>query len=112
MSERYDIEMAFVRILSTGGLVLSGEISAEDKRERIRITILQRKLTERLFDATLTYGEAFYQCYKRPAEMRRMPRDAEQRPQLAIATRAHSEEYPGPGEPGDDDAGDEDDDEG
>lgn len=107
MSEdrRCDIEMALVRILATDGLLLSG-ISAEDKRERIRLAILQRGLSNRAWplDGHLTYAQAFEHCYKRKVEMRRTQRDQ--------ARPLPAERGPlGPGDD-DDDAGDEDDDEG
>jgi hypothetical protein len=99
MTEREDIELAFVRILSTGGLTLSGTISAEDRSERIRVAIMQRGLKDRPFDAERSYGQAFARCYARSVEMRRTARDAHGRPQPAIAAP--------PPDPGDDDQGDE-----
>jgi hypothetical protein len=76
---REDIELGLVRTLSVGGLVLSGNLSAEDKRERIRIAIFQHKLQSQPFDEHLTYGEAFGQCFGRPLEMRRpIPESAEE----------------------------------
>jgi hypothetical protein len=104
--ERRDIEMALMRILATDGLLLGG-ISDEDRRERIRLAIVQRGLKDQVWplDADLTYGEAFAHCYKRQVEMRRRQRDANHRP-LPPLERLRD----GPGD--DDDAGDEDDDEG
>lgn len=100
MTERDDIEMAFMRILSTNGLILSGAISPEDRRERIRVTIMQRGIKDKPFDAQLTYGQAFERCYQRAVEMRRVQR-ADPAPQPMVVKRG----------PGDDD-GDEEDDEG
>jgi hypothetical protein len=100
MTEREDIELAFVRMLSTAGLILSGTISAEDRSERIRIVIMQRGLKDLPFDAERSYGEAFERCYRRSVERRRTPRDAHGRPQPAIAV-------PDRPDPGDDDQGDE-----
>lgn len=104
--ERRDIEMALMRILATDGLLLGG-ISEEDRRERIRLAIVQRGLKDRPWplDADMTYGEAFEHCYRRQVEMRRRQRDEHQRPLPPVR---------GPLGPGDDDddAGDEDDDEG
>lgn len=103
VDRRSDIEMALVRILATDGLLLSG-ISAEDKRERIRLAILQRGLSNRAWplDGHMTYGQAFEHCYKRQVEMRRAQRD--QFAQPLAATRV--------GQDDDDDAGEDDDDEG
>jgi len=95
-TDRDDIEMAFIRILSTQGLILSG-IPVEDRRERIRVTIMQRGLKDKLFDEDQTYGQAFERCYRRAPELRRLQRDEHSRPQ--VHTRA------GPG----DDEGDEED---
>ena len=85
MTEREDIEMAFTRILSSGGLILSGAgISTEQKRERIRIAIMQRGIKDARFDDSMTYGEAFHRCFAMPVEMRRVPRDTYQRAVPAI----------------------------
>jgi len=103
---RRDLEMALMRILATDGLILSG-ISEEDRRERIRLAIVQRGLKDRAWplDADMTYADAFAHCYKRQVEMRRTQRDQFDRPLPPVR---------GPLGPGDDDddAGDEDDDEG
>jgi hypothetical protein len=82
MMTREDIELGLIRALSVGGLVLSGNLSAEDKRERIRVAIFQHKLKDQPFDDCLTYGEAFGQCFGRPFEMGRMHRDETPRPNL------------------------------
>jgi hypothetical protein len=96
---REDIEMAFIRELSTGGLILSGEISPEDRRERIRIAIHQRGLKDLMFEPGMSYGQAFEICFRRSVEMRRLQRDSTTRFQRVP-------------DPGDDDAGEEDEDEG
>lgn len=105
MTEREDIEMAFVRTLSTGGVILSGDISAEDKRERIRIAIMQQGLKDAPFDASMTYGEAFHRCFARAAEMRRTPRDGFTPAHRSIARVIDSL---GPSEDEDDDDDDDD----
>jgi hypothetical protein len=71
-----DTEMAFIRTLSVHGLILSGNISQEDKRERIRTAILSQHLERHCFNAlsSETYAEAFRRCYGRSLEMRRVPR--------------------------------------
>jgi hypothetical protein len=98
--------MAFIRELSTGGLILSGEISAEDRRERIRVAIHQRGLLQEMFEPELTYGQAFEVCFRRSIEMRRMTRDENTRFQPVL------EVLDALGPDDDDDAGDEDDEEG
>jgi len=75
-----DTEMAFVRQLSVHGLVLSGTLSAEDKRERIRVAILTHRLEGKCFawypnDHGETYGEAYRRCYGKALDQRRVPRD-------------------------------------
>jgi len=106
MTEREDIEMAFTRILSSGGLILSGAgISTEQKRERIRIAIMQRGIKDAPFDDSMTYGEAFHRCFARPLELRRVPREY-QRPPSAIPWAVVELETPWP----DDDEGDDDED--
>jgi hypothetical protein len=108
---RDDIEMAFIRILSTDGLILSGAISLEDRRERIRVTIMQRGIQHKPFDALLTYGQAFERCYQRGVELRRAQRPGPKTiAHHRVRTGYEPGTYPGPG-PGDDD-GDEEDDEG
>jgi len=82
----FDTQMAFIRALSAHGLRLYGDMSNEDTRERIRVTIMSRKLENKHFavgpDHTMeTYGQAFERCYRRKVEMRRMQRDPE--PHLA-----------------------------
>lgn len=80
-----DTEMAFVRALSVHGVKLSGEMSNEDRRERIRVAILNQELADKKFAhgplrTMETHREAFERCYGRSLDMRRMQRDAEGRP--------------------------------
>jgi hypothetical protein len=74
----FDTEMAFIRSLSVHGLTFAGEMSQEDKRERIRIAICSQNLENAKFNHGETYGQAYQRCYGRPVEMRRMPRNAHQ----------------------------------
>lgn len=104
MSSREDIEMAFIRELSTGGLILGG-LRPDDRRERIRVAINQRGLKDRAFEPGVTYGAAFVYCFARAVELRILPRDPHKQFHAALAA-------PGPGDGGDDDDGGEDDDEG
>jgi hypothetical protein len=87
----FDTEMAFVRALSVGGTKLSGDMSAEDKRERIRVAILTQKRSDKNFGigpahTMETYAQAFERCYHRSVEMRRGQRDFDGKPILVDAT--------------------------
>jgi hypothetical protein len=88
VTEREEIQMALVRVLSTGGLILSG-ISPSDQRERIRVAIMERGIKDKRFDANLTFGEAFGICFPgtRALELRSRPRDASGRPLEKRASR-------------------------
>jgi hypothetical protein len=81
----FDTEMAFIRALSVHGLKLSGDLSREDTRERIRVAICSQNLERAKFNHNETYGEAYSRCYRRPVEMRRMQRDEHQHPILDSA---------------------------
>ena len=108
MTERADIEMALVRELSTGGLILSGNLTQVDKGERIRIAIMERKLGDRLFDASMTYAQAYERVFRRRIEQRAKPRDKHQRPIGGVAASATDWQKLGAtDDPGDDDDGDE-----
>ena len=72
--KRDDIVLAFVRILSVHGLKLSGDCTPAEQKERIRVTILARKLKDALFDNTLTFEEAYRLAYRTELEQRRYPR--------------------------------------
>ena len=80
MNERSDIEMAFIRILSVHGLILSGAISEADRRERIRVAILQQGLTIKPFGDGRTYSEAYRECYGSALDLRRASRDHDKKP--------------------------------
>lgn len=83
--DRADIEMAFVRILSVGGLVLaSSDVAAIDKKERIRVAIMKHNLKDTPFDETRTYGEAYLVCYRTSVEKRRVLREDYGRPSRLI----------------------------
>ena len=65
-----DLELDFIREFSTGGELLKG-LSADNRRERIRVAIYTLKLPHLLFrDGPMTYAEAFAECFGRPLEMR------------------------------------------
>ena len=71
-----DLELDFIREFAVGGELMTG-LSADDRRERIRVAIFTHKLAHKLFrDGPMTYSEAYAQCYGRPLEMRRMQREA------------------------------------
>ena len=69
-----DLELDFIREFSTGGELLQG-LSADNRRERIRVAIYTEKLPHMLFrDGPMTYAEAYAECFRRPLEMRRVVR--------------------------------------
>jgi hypothetical protein len=69
-----DLELDFIREFATGGEMMK-DISADDRRERIRVAIYAQKLVHMLFrDGPMTYAEAYASCYGRPIEMRRTVR--------------------------------------
>jgi len=72
--------MAFVRSLSVHGVVLSGNLSAEDKCERIRVAILMQRREACEIEPGLTYGEAFRRCYGKAVDKRKLVRDRFGRP--------------------------------
>ena len=65
-----ELELDFIREFSTGGELLKG-LSADIRRERIRVAIYTQKLPHMLFrDGPMTYAEAYAECFGRPLEMR------------------------------------------
>jgi hypothetical protein len=69
-----DLELDFIREFATGGELLK-VLSADDRRERIRVAIYTQKLVHSLFrDGPMTYAEAYAECFGRPLEMRRTVR--------------------------------------
>jgi hypothetical protein len=69
-----DLELDFMREFAIGGESMTG-ISADDRRERIRVAIYAHKLAHTLFrDGPMTYAEAYAICFGRPIEMRRTMR--------------------------------------
>jgi hypothetical protein len=65
-----ELELDFIREFSTGGEFLKG-LSADNRRERIRVAIYTQKLPHLLFrDGPMTYAEAYAECFGRPLEMR------------------------------------------
>jgi hypothetical protein len=75
--------MAFVRILSVLGTKLSGDLSADDQRERIRVAILTQNVRDKRNDfgkGIETFAQAYERCYHRSLDLRRVPRTADGRP--------------------------------
>ena len=69
-----DLELDFIREFAAGGELMK-DLSADDRRERIRVAIFFHKLAHMLFrDGPMTYAEAYQRCYGRPIEMRRSVR--------------------------------------
>ena len=68
------MELDFIREFAVGGELRRG-ISADERRERIRVAIYAHKLAHMLFrDGPMTYAEAYASCFGRPIEMRRAVR--------------------------------------
>jgi hypothetical protein len=79
-----DLELDFIREFAAGGELMKG-LSADDRRERIRVAIYAHKLAHTLFrDGPMTYSEAYANCFGRPIEMRRTIRH-ESKPESVIA---------------------------
>jgi hypothetical protein len=94
----FDTEMAFVRALSVHGMKLAGDISNEDRCERIRVAILSQALADKKFThgplrTMETYREAFERCYHRSLDMRRRQRDPTGRPITPEPIPLLDEEY-------------------
>jgi hypothetical protein len=68
------LELDFIREFAAGGELMNG-LSADDRRERIRVAIYAHKLPQTLFrDGPMTYAEAYEKCFGRPIERRRTVR--------------------------------------
>jgi hypothetical protein len=80
VSERADIEMAFIRMLSVNGLILSGDLSMENRRERIRAAIVGRNLQDCPYDSEISFGEAYSRCYAQNVASRGAQRDQDPEP--------------------------------
>jgi hypothetical protein len=64
------LELDFIREFATGGELLKG-LSADNRRDRIRVAIYTQKLAHMPFrDGPMTYAEAYAECFGRPLEMR------------------------------------------
>jgi hypothetical protein len=72
--------MSLIRTLSVNGVILGGTLSVEERRERIRVAIIQQKLAIERYSDQLTFAQAYQRCYDRPLDMRRVARDLRQRP--------------------------------
>ncbi len=85
-----DLELDFIREFATGG-ELNG-LSADNRRERIRVAIYTQKLSHTLFrDGPMTYAEAYAECFGWPLEMRRTVRHEPKSGPL-IATESSQEQ--------------------
>lgn len=74
--EKDDIELAFIREFSSGSVILSGPMSSEARRDRIRVEIYRHQRGDQLLqDSGLTYSQAYRKAYGRPIEMRLVPRE-------------------------------------
>ena len=69
-----DLELDFIREFAIGGELLQG-LSADGRRERIRVAIYTQHLVHTLFrDGPMTYAEAYAECFGKPLEMRSVAR--------------------------------------
>jgi hypothetical protein len=69
---RSDFEFECVREFSHSGVQLGASVSREERRERIRISIMrENKQHSRWRDTQLTYATAYQQAYGKPIESRR-----------------------------------------
>jgi len=69
-----DLELDFIREFAAGGQLMTG-LSADDRRECIRLAIYTHKLVHTLFrDGPMNYAEAYTKCFGRAIEMRRTVR--------------------------------------
>jgi hypothetical protein len=69
-----DLELDFIREFATGAESLTG-LSADGRRERIRVAIYTHKLVHMLFrDGPMTYAETYAKCFGQPIEQRRTVR--------------------------------------
>jgi hypothetical protein len=75
------IDLAMVREFSTAGVQLTGPVSSEQRRERIRVEIWRNKRAELPFyDSGMTYAQAYKKCYGKALELRSSARDEHGRP--------------------------------
>jgi hypothetical protein len=64
------LELDFIREFSVNGDLVK-DLSADDRRERIRVLIYTKDLVHKPFrDSGLDYAQAYERCYGRPIEMR------------------------------------------
>src|ERR1700759_1580304 len=83
-----EIENTFIQQLQDKShTLLQPELSAEDRRERIRIAIVKSHMQDTPLpaDPTRTLRQAFELAYHRPCEMRYQERDIYGRPVAAFA---------------------------
>jgi hypothetical protein len=83
-----EIENTFIQHLGDKSHTwLQSDITAEDRRERIRIAIMKSHMENAPLpaDPTLTFGQAFELAYHRPCEMRYQERDIYGRPVQSFA---------------------------
>lgn len=81
--EKDDIELAFIREFSSGGVQLGGSMSSDTRRDRIRVEIYRHQRgDQQLQDSGLTYSQAYRKAYGRPIEMRLVPREDRVHPSI------------------------------
>ena len=73
---RDDIDLALTREFWRNGEQRTATLSSTEKRNRIRVGILQERRERLLFyDSGLTYMQAYQLCYGLALELRKFPRE-------------------------------------
>ena len=71
-----ETELGFIREFAHSGVQLGPSVSSEERRERIRVSILREGKENLPYqDAGFTYAEMYWQLYHKSIEMRRIRRD-------------------------------------
>lgn len=71
-----EMEMGFVRMLSTGGNQIGKTQEGNERRERVRAALFRSsRQGERFLDTSMTCAEAFRECYGEAIDRRSVPRE-------------------------------------
>jgi hypothetical protein len=84
-----DTDLEFVREFAHSGVQLGPAVSSEERRERIRVSILREGKENLPYqDTGFTYSEIYWQRYHQCIEMRRVRREARLTPEAAALAAA------------------------
>jgi hypothetical protein len=79
MFDNADTELHFIRVLSVGGVSFAGQMTEDDRRERIRHAILSQRMGNRPLsddpNCRETFAQAYERLYTRKLDRRRFSRD-------------------------------------